>query len=163
MNAYDDQGVLALLARRYGEHSDWSLNDFMYEHGSAHSAILYLPLFVPRFVEVEGAVFFRDVLPEGSELEELQRNIRAYRSHSPGRLKSYVDSYNWFELRYQFADRLAKSDEYHALAELLVDAWAARLKYQYPQRRFRVRVMDAKETGSDVGVGFEEVLPSPIQ
>ena len=67
MNAYDDRGILALLARRYGEQPNWGRHDFMVAHGSVYSAILYAPLLVPRFVEIEGAVFLSDVLPEGSE------------------------------------------------------------------------------------------------
>ena len=73
LNAYDHQGVLSLLARRYGEQLSLGLHDFMYAHGSPLCAIMYAPLLVPRFVEVEGAVFLSEVLPEGSDL----RRIRA--------------------------------------------------------------------------------------
>ncbi len=117
MNDYDDRGVLSLLERRYGEHLNWGPHDYMVAHGSARCAILYAPLFVPRFVEVEGAVFLSDVLPEGSDLKEFEHNIRAYRSDLPARLKSFVDSYNWFELPYEFTDRTSTPEEHDALAE----------------------------------------------
>lgn len=152
-----------MLARRYGEQLAWTPYDFMYAHGAAHCAILYAPLLAPRFVEIEGSVFLSDVLPVGSDREEFEHSIRAYRSNSPARLKSFVDSYNWFELPYQFTDRSSTNEEYDALAELLVDAWGARLASLYPGRRFHVRVMDATETGSEIGVGFEEVFPDQGQ
>lgn len=49
-------------------------------------------------------------------------------------------------------------EEEDALAEVLVQAWRARLKDLLPDRRFVVRVMSPEEAGGTLGLGFEMVL-----
>jgi hypothetical protein len=61
--------LLSILERRYGGESAAEANgrgdrgrsasDFLYTLGSPHAALRYAALFVPQFVEIEGAVSSR--------------------------------------------------------------------------------------------------------
>jgi hypothetical protein len=155
------RSVVTLLQCRYGKgealYQNWDAAEFLHAFGSVPAALLHAALLVPEFIEIEGAVFLRDlgVKPAGG-MTELAEQVRQHKAASPERLKAFVDSYNWIELPYVFADRAAVDEECTALAALVVDAWRARLRDLYPHRQFGVRVIDPHETGSVIGIGFEQ-------
>lgn len=167
--AMDDSGVeariTALLAQRHGPgwgSEPWDRrSEYLDGFGSVGGALLYSALFVPELIEVEGCVFLRDVGWKGIGWDEVAAEVRAARAESAERLKSLVDGFNWVELPYLFASRSdsdEEDEEEEALAEVLVQAWRARLKDLFPGRRFVVRVLGPKETGGTLGLGFEMVL-----
>ena len=81
--------------------------------------------------------------------------VRLRRRESAEALKVFVDSCNWLEVPYLVGQDFGAEAEITVLAGLLVEAWDARLRAQYPERRFRVRVLPQQETGGAIGVGFE--------
>jgi hypothetical protein len=164
----DTPALLSILERRYGgeiaaEANGWGdrggdARDFLYAFGSAHAALLYAVLFVPQFIEIEGAVFLKDFGAGPFETEEIAKRMRSAKEKSSEALKACVRSYNWIELPYAFRDVSGTNDEYTGLAGLLAEAWRVRLQHVYPGRRFVVRVLSPEETGSVVGIGIEEEL-----
>ena len=44
-----------------------------------------------------------------------------------------------------------------ALAELIAENWRAVLQYKYPQQDWLVKILTPEETGSVIGVSFEEI------
>ena len=87
---------------------------------------------------------------------ELAERVRSRRRESAEALKAFVDSCNWLEVPHLVGQDFGAEAEISVLAELLVEAWDARLRTQYPERRFRVRVLPQSETGGAIGVGFEK-------
>jgi hypothetical protein len=159
----DDLGerLTALLTRRYGASTGavpWGSADCLHCFGGSAGALLYAALFVPELVEVEGCVFLKDlgVKPAGG-WDEVAAGTRAARAESPERLRRYVDSFNWVELPHLFASRDGSDGEDELLAEVLAQAWRGRLKDLFPDRRFKVRVIPAEETGYALVLGFEMV------
>ena len=157
------QRVTALLKVRYGPGNGtepWDRADYLHAFGNVRDALLYSTLFVPDFVEVEGCVFLKEmgVEPEGG-WAEVAAAIRRARETSTDALKRCVDSFNWVEVPYLVgATSAAPEEEIEVLAEVIAQAWRARLHDCFPDRRFTVRIFDPAETGSVIGIGFEQDL-----
>lgn len=62
-----------------------------------------------------------------------------------------------FEVPYLFIARALDEPDDKLLAELMGQTWKAALASTYPERKWRTRVLKPEETGSVVGVAFEEV------
>lgn len=154
--------ITALLAQRHGPGwgaEPWDLrSEYLHGFGNVGGALLYSALFVPELIEVGGHVLLRDVGHKGLAWGEVAAGVRAARAESPERLKSYVDSFNWVELPCLFSDREGSDEEAHSLAEVLAQAWRARLKDLFPDRRFVVWTKSPEETGHVVELGFGIVL-----
>jgi len=155
------QRVTALLKVRYGPGNGtepWDCADYLHAFGNVGDALLYSTLFVPEFIEVEGCILLKElgVQPEGG-WTEVTAAIRRARETSTDALKRYVDSSNWVEVPCLAADASAASEEeIEVLAEVIAQAWRARLRDCFPDRRFTVRIFDPAETGSVIGIGFEQ-------
>jgi len=135
-----------------------TLEEFTRTYGNVRDALLYAPLFVPQFLEIDGHVFLKDF---GVKIEggwaAVEEGVRQTKALSPTALKSYVDGFNWVEVPYLFDSRSGTDDEDECLAAWIMTAWRCRLRDEYPHRNFVVRVIGSDKTGSVVGVGFEEV------
>jgi hypothetical protein len=156
-----DADIDSLLRDTAGKERDvanWTRADFLHGFGSIRGALVHSILFAPTFFEIEGCVFLAQlgVAPEGSS-DELAASIRSARAKSDQDVTKLVDSANWFEVPYLFADRRASDEEEAALAHIIADAWQVRLRGLYPRRRFDVRVLPSSETGGALGVGFTEL------
>ena len=157
-----EERITALLAQRHG--SDWGTGrplerrDFLHGFGNYSGALLYSALFVPELIEVEGCVFLWKLGPGACDWPDLVERAKAARAESPEKLKRLVDSLNWVELPFLFFDPGDSDEEEDALAEVLAQAWRARLEDLLPDRRFVVRIMGPEETGGTLGLGFEMVL-----
>jgi hypothetical protein len=125
--------------------------DFVYRRGSIPDGLAYGLLFVPPFIEVEGSVLLDDCEPGFPE------RFLAAKRKSDSELGELEASFNWREVGYLFANPEGEDEEELVLAELIAEAWRARLTHLYPKRRFVVRVMMPDETGSIYGVGFVEL------
>jgi hypothetical protein len=157
------QRVTALLKVRYGPGNGtepWDRADYLHAFGNFRDALLYSTLFAPEFVEVEGCVLLKElgVQPEGG-WAEVAATIKRARETSTDALKRCVDSSNWVEVPYLVTDTSATSEEeIEVPAEVIAQAWRARLRDCFPDRRFTVRIFDPAETGSVIGIGFEQDL-----
>jgi hypothetical protein len=154
--------ILAVLRERFGEKQDvtgWTREDFLHAASSTPVALVNSILFAPPFVEIEGFVFLAEfgARPAGED-DGIANAIRAARTESRAALERFLSSCNWVEVPYLFVDREGSREEYDVLAHVIVDAWSARLRGLYPERRFEVRVIPARETGGTVGVGFRELF-----
>jgi hypothetical protein len=134
-------------------------SDYLHAFGNVRDALLYSALFTPELVDVEGFVFLKElgVLPQG-EWPEVTAGIRAARETSLETLKRYIGSFNWVEVPYLFADGRGSDQDGEVLAQVVAQAWRARLQDQFPDRRFIVRILSPAETGSVVGVSFEQLI-----
>ncbi len=114
---------------------------------------------IPQFVEIEGYVFLKDlgVNPAGGNVAKHAQQVRDARSVSAEALRAFLGACNWVEVAYLFGNHGCLDEEDAILADLIVEAWRARLTDQFPTRRFAVRVIGPNESGSVVSVGFEEV------
>lgn len=158
----DDDRILALLHERYAgqgyDLTNWDRGDFVHAFGTPAAAILHSALFMPAFVEIGSHVFLNGI---GSDLRldpSLAENLVAAKRESEEQLRSTLSSYNWVEVTYLFGGSRPETDEEERLlADLMAEAWRARLALLFPERRFVVRVMEPEETGDSLGVGFEEI------
>jgi hypothetical protein len=86
------------------------LEGFTRTYGNVRDALLYAPLFVPQFLQIDGHVFLKDF---GVKIEggwaAVAEGIRQTEASSPAALKSYVDSFNWVELPYLLTLGLART------------------------------------------------------
>ena len=70
-----------------------------------------------------------------------------------------LKGYRWMEVPYLFADTASLSDEDDAmLAKMIAQAWRAALANEFPENSWVTRVLSPEETGSVVGVCFEEAV-----
>lgn len=152
--------ITLLLETRFGRMDGavpWSRTDLLHRHGSPGAALLYAVLFAPEFIEIEGSVFLDGLGPEAPRgWGEVARRLREDWTSAPDDFRRFINSFNWVEVPYLFAAE-GSDAEYVALAAVLTDAWHTRLLARFPQRRFNVRVLPASETGSVIGLGFEEL------
>jgi hypothetical protein len=157
----DQQVLVDLLQRGCADGADrtaWDAADFLHERGTVQSALTHAALFMPRFEEIEGEIFFADLgvkAPGGRD--GLAEKIRQSRAQSPHALTRFVDSCNWLELAYMFRDGSGTDEAYRLLANLIAEAWRMRLCCLFPDRTFRTRVIEPEETGSRIGIGFEKL------
>jgi len=158
----DQQVLIDLLQRSCADGADrtaWDAADFLHESGTVQSALTHVALFMPRFEEIEGEIFFANlgVKPPGGR-DGLAEKVRQSRAQSPHALIRFVDSCNWLELAYVFQDGSGTDEAYRLLANLIAEAWGMRLRCLFPDRTFRTRVIEPEETGSCIGVGFEKLV-----
>ncbi|MGH6712656.1 MAG: hypothetical protein ACREEK_27310 [Bradyrhizobium sp.] len=130
-------------------HDAW---DFTHQFGNAVDALLYVPLYCPEFIEVDGSILLNRM---GSDFEK--RFVEVKRT-SKLALTEIESSFNVLELGYAFSDRTRVSNGENALlAESVAEAWRARLVYLYSPGRFEVSVRWAEQTGDTAEVHFFEL------
>jgi hypothetical protein len=162
--AHDDSGerVTALLTLRYGRGNGtepWDPADYLHAFGNLRDALLYAALFLPEFVEVEGFVLLKELgaQPKGG-WAEVAGAIKRARETSTEALKRCVDSFNWVEVPYVVVDDGSASEqEIEVLAGVIAQGWRGQLRDRFPDRCFVVRIHSPTETGSVIGVGFEQI------
>jgi hypothetical protein len=158
----DQHALVDLLQRSCTDGADrmgWSAADFLHERGSVQAALSYIALFMPRFAEIEGEIFFEDLGVEAQGGRDgLAEKVRQLEAQSPQALAHFVNGCNWLELPYVFRDASGTDEAYRLLATLLAEAWSSRLRSLFPNRTFRTRVIEPEETGSVIGIGFEKLV-----
>ena len=155
-----EQELIADLISRYPEDKNRALGvlDFVYRHGSALDALLYSSLFWPRFIEIQDMIFVTGRL-KGRNLPEAKRlNDAVVTLGDNWRVE---ESFNIFELPSDLFERVQDTtdEQVSFLAEQLAQMWRAKLTFDFPDRRFAVRVLSPEETGGEVGITFYQ-LPS---
>jgi hypothetical protein len=130
-------------------HNQW---DVMHQFGNAAEALLYVPLFCPEFVEVEGSVLLNR---RGTDLEKRFLMAKRAGRHNLSELES---SFNFLEVPYAFSNgRYIDAQGDDLLATFVAETWRARLKLLYDARKFEVGVLPPEQTGSVIGVHFFEI------
>jgi hypothetical protein len=98
-------------------------------------------LFWPETRLVNGAAFL--ALNVG-DAEEIERRIATWSESGKMAWSQFVDSFNTFEVRYLFANWPGSSEAVGnaelCLAQLLLEVWAAKLRSDFPDRRFSVEL-----------------------
>jgi hypothetical protein len=150
------------MHRQLGEHlrrhfhpaegvEPYGVSDFTHQFGNAVDALLYVPLFCPKFFEVEGSV----LLYQGTDLAK--RFIDAKRA-SKMSLQDLERSFNSLEVSYAFSNTPAGTDgDDDLLARFVAESWRGRLALLYPSRRFEVSILSANESGSVTAIHFCEL------
>lgn len=92
------------------------------------------------------------------ELIEVAARVRAARAEAPERLKRLADGSSWVEPPCLLDVPGSSDEEEGASAGVRVQAWRARLKDLFPDRRSMARTMGPEETGGTLGLGFQMVL-----
>ncbi|AZQ32158.1 hypothetical protein EJ357_00590 [Streptomyces cyaneochromogenes] len=104
-------------------------------------------LYWPETRLVNGAVFL--ALNPG-DAEEIERRVAAWNESGAMTWSQFVDSFNAFDIRYLFAqwpgypEALEEAEMF--LAQLLLEAWTAKLRSDFPDRAFSVELDDDIES-----------------
>lgn len=120
--------------------------------GDVFHALSFAWLFWPKLLELYGAVFL--ALDGDDENEIVERLATPFGDKHPEwplmTWKDAVDSYNRFEVAHLFRVWLEPgnlvSDASEELAEFLIQTWQARLRQEYPERVFSVRVVEPDDS-----------------
>lgn len=155
-----DSAVSRILQYSYPGVGSADPVSYVSELGDSVQALVYSRLFWPKLVEFEGAVF---VALWGDDEEYVAERLRTPASSAnwtPMSWPKVVDSFNVFEVAHIFRQNRGPVEIVESanreLALILVQAWSARLKASYSQRRFSVRFIVADETmGSRIEVSQE--------
>jgi hypothetical protein len=130
-------------------HDTW---DFTHQFGNAVDALLYIPLFCPVFIEVEGSVLLGQWA-----VDQSKRFIDAKRVGRAS-IQDLERSFNFLEVSYAFSNTTRETDgDSDLLAQFVAESWRGRLALLYPLRQFEVSVVPASETRSVVAVQFCEL------
>jgi hypothetical protein len=147
--------LLAHLAKHFSRDytANWDQWGYMHHQGSEPNALLYVPLFCPKFVEVDGSVLLDGPI-RAADCEDLAESFRQAKAAS----KSLADAergFTWLELPYLFSDRSGDDEDNILLCEFVAEIWRARLHYLYHPRKFEVSVEIPDD--DDAHVSFREI------
>jgi hypothetical protein len=126
---------------------------FLSELSDPALALVHSGLFWPRFVEVHGALF---VALYGDDEADIRSRIESLPHQTPPAVPplswtEMVDSFNTFEVQHLFRNWRGPAEVLSAacwrLGQTLVQAWSAKLAVYVPDRRFRVDLLSADDSG----------------
>src|SRR5258708_22446576 len=95
-----DDNLISLLRRRFhpvegtAPHDLW---DFLHQFGNAGDALLYAPLFCPRFIEIDGSILLDRMGPD------IEKRFLDAKKASKLKLGEIESSFNVLEVSYAFA------------------------------------------------------------
>ena len=141
-----------ILARYYRDGGGYDVEDFVHAYGDPKQALLLFRVFWPEFLIVGQDVVLKTYIDaEGGPAKLLSQISKQG--------EAALSGYRWLEIPYLFEQRteLESEDDLY-LAELVAETWRGALCYQFPEKKFVVQVLSPAETGSVVGVGFEEIV-----
>ena len=151
-----EEELKQLLRVKYpDEVESFELMDYQWAHGTPLGALLYRELFWPTFVEIDGMVFWKEMI----DANGVERVHSAYERY--GQDKTLTErSFNFIEVPELFAkDPEDVSGELlDELARTLCETWKARLESTFPEKRFAVDFEPANDdTGEECGLWFYQV------
>lgn len=120
----------------------------MHTFADPKQVILAWSVYFPDFEVVEGDVVLGPLTPQ--QKEELTA------IPADERTPEVLSSFRWCEVPYQFSDRGSTNAAHdHHMAMLMANSWLLQLENQFPHQSWRTHVLSPEQTGSVVGVGFE--------
>jgi hypothetical protein len=125
--------------------------DFLHACGSPRAALFYSRLFWPEFLEYEGMVFLEDSIEDDDD----RRRVREALAHYGGDVMKTEKSFNTIEVTALFGSHFDTTEEEDRLlvAQICL-MWSARLREQFPHRRFAVEIQSPTEQGDELSVCF---------
>jgi len=147
-------GLKEALVRYFIDDGRYDVEDFIHAYGDPRQALLMFRAFFPEFSEVDGHVVLSTFLNRADEPQSLIARLRT----SPSDVYSVLKGYRWIEVPYLFANTSLSESDDHLLARMLAHSWLAALSLSFPATRWVTRVLTPEETGSVVGVCFEEAV-----
>ena len=141
--------ILSAMGRE-GESGEWTAADLLLQYGTVPECMLYVGLFWPRFVEVDGSV----LLAEWDA--DIGNRFRALRINERFRVSEIEDEVNSVDLAYVFSSRNMSIDGLPMLADVLVDTWTAKLSIEFPDRSFSVYISGRGEADL-ISISFFEI------
>jgi hypothetical protein len=158
-----DEDLLSSLRGHFssGEAEGYDVLDFVYRYGSVLEALMFSRLFWPEFAEADGMVFFK----EGVQDPKLRQRIRDYLERTGGDRAAVEQSFNLREVTIQLLGKDLKEttdEQIDWVEERLCEMWQARLSALYPDRRFKVELvnLDPDEPEGDTGITFYQIRGS---
>ena len=154
----EDTALRRLQTRFPGHDKSVDVMDFLYVCGSPVDALMYLRLFWPSFIEIDGMVIWSDANSmQGFDLPTTVR--RAYDRWSRDKQQT-EKACNLVEVPQLFLDERAELDD-DELCEYLIasmcETWSARLRELFPGRVFSFeRWPTDDKTGEEAGFRFWE-------
>jgi hypothetical protein len=122
---------------------------FFGQIGDVFGALSYAYLFWPKLIEIHGAVFVAVTGDYEGQVRERLAVPAAQEEARPLAWKEVVDSFNWFEISQLFGrwrePRDFTDDAYEGVGGFLVESWGAKLRLEFPDREFEVRLLEADE------------------
>jgi hypothetical protein len=117
-------------------------------------ALLLSDLFWPDFVEIKGMVFLASTFEDESDMHLLTVAEAKYR----GNKEKIEESFNLIEVPSIFGCRMSdlEDDEYILFANMLASMWEARLKQEFNDKVFTVRILSSEETGGEIAILFKQ-------
>ena len=144
--------LISILARHFEDRGNFESEDFIHVYGDPLQALLHFRVFWPEFKEVRGHVVLKTSLDNEEGMESLIRLL----DQRPNEAREVLAGFRWVEVPYLFSRDCTEDDEDHYLAELMAETWRGALLAHYPKQKWVTRVLEPEETGSVVGVCFEE-------
>jgi hypothetical protein len=141
-----------ILLRYFKARDDFDVDDLIHEYGDPRQALLHFRMFYPEFVEVNGHVVLKSIIDGDDGSEKLVELLA--QNHSD--VQEILEGYRWVEVPYLFLKDDLEDEEDYFLAQLMAESWKGALMSQFPEQKWVARVLEPEETGSTVGVCFEE-------
>lgn len=149
-----DEELISRLKNLYPKQdsTNFTVYDLIHAQGSAIQALLYLRLYWPDFILIEGMVFSAITVQDDEDRAAI---IDYYIMHGRD-LQNTEKTFNYIEVEYLFAHHRDLMDDEDMLdfANKLCAMWSAKLSKEFPARRFRVEVVDPEGTGGECAVWF---------
>ena len=129
--------------------------DFIHKYGSPLSALLHSHLFWPDFVEIDDMVFLQYEFEDENDYKRLKEALEHYQWNR----RAVEESFNVVEISSFFGKSTGDvSDEgYQVLASIVCDTWSAKLKHQFPSRRFEIDILDIDDTDGEIAIIFRQI------
>jgi hypothetical protein len=143
-----------ILLRYFEDRGDFDVDDLIYEYGDPRQALLHFRVFYPEFVKVAGCVVLKSILDGEGGSEKLTERL----AQNPDDAQKILEGYRWVEVPYLFLKDDLNDEEDYFLAQLIAESWKGALMSQFPEQGWETKVLEPEETGSTVGVCFEEQI-----
>ncbi len=141
------------LSNNFTKSENFEEFDFLFSYGKLKDALLYSVLFMPDLIEIDSCILLKDRLQN----EEILRKFKKEIEENPENKGAIEFNYNWIEIGYLFSTDPNFTEEYEKLLALKIrHSWTGWLTFNYPERKFIVKILTPDETGSTFGVGFFE-------
>ncbi len=142
-----------ILKRHFVDTGNYEVDDFIHAYGDPKQALLLFKVFSPDLIEVEGHVVLKTQIDSVGGPEKLVKDL----SEGQRPKREILAGYRWLEIPHLFMDTVSLSDEEdHLLAKLIVETCKGTLSVKFPNKSFTVEVLKPSQTGSVVGVSFDD-------